>query len=220
MNGEAGDARGKPRRYAATRYAGHCEPAMFLGYNTNGLAHHELLDAVRLLADVGYGGVAITIDHGLLSPRDAAWREQLVPLRRLLRQLNMRSVIETAPDSCSTRGKTRTDAAVADPASHATTGVRLCDPLRARLETTAYRSGRVLREEIPYERALVRWWTGLGDVLDDAAKHGVTIGFEPEPRNVDRLDGPVWRVAPPRRRSCADARHRPLACQARRPSPT
>ena len=27
---------------------------MYLGYNTNGLAHHELFDTVDLLADIGY----------------------------------------------------------------------------------------------------------------------------------------------------------------------
>ena len=41
---------------------------MLIGYNTNGMAHHDLFDAVRLLADIGYGGVAITIDHTALPP--------------------------------------------------------------------------------------------------------------------------------------------------------
>ena len=41
---------------------------MYLGYNTNGLAHHDLFDAVELLAEIGYRGVAITIDHNALSP--------------------------------------------------------------------------------------------------------------------------------------------------------
>ena len=41
---------------------------MFLGYNTNGLAHHDLFDAVALLAEIGYRGVAITIDHNALPP--------------------------------------------------------------------------------------------------------------------------------------------------------
>ena len=44
---------------------------MLLGYNTNGLAHHDLFDAVELLADIGYRSVAITIDHTALPPRDA-----------------------------------------------------------------------------------------------------------------------------------------------------
>ena len=41
---------------------------MRLGYNTNGLAHHRLLDAIDLLADHGYQSVAITLDAGALDP--------------------------------------------------------------------------------------------------------------------------------------------------------
>jgi len=36
---------------------------MYLGYNTNGLAHHDLFDAVAILAEIGYRGVGITIIH-------------------------------------------------------------------------------------------------------------------------------------------------------------
>ncbi len=39
-----------------------------LGYNTNGLAHHRVLDALDLVAGIGYGGVALTPDAGLLDP--------------------------------------------------------------------------------------------------------------------------------------------------------
>ena len=41
---------------------------MQLGYNTNGLAHHRLLDAIELLADEGFSSVAITLDAGALDP--------------------------------------------------------------------------------------------------------------------------------------------------------
>ncbi len=43
---------------------------MRLGYNTNGLAHHRLVDAIDLLADEGYQSVAITLDAGALDPFD------------------------------------------------------------------------------------------------------------------------------------------------------
>ena len=44
---------------------------MYLAYNTNGLANHGLLDAIGLLAEVGYSGISITLDHCALTPRVA-----------------------------------------------------------------------------------------------------------------------------------------------------
>src|SRR4051794_14253850 len=43
---------------------------MRLGYNTNGLAHHRLTDAIDLLADEGFESVALTLDAGALDPYD------------------------------------------------------------------------------------------------------------------------------------------------------
>ncbi len=41
---------------------------MYLGYNTNGFAHHSPKDAIMVIRDLGYEGIAITIDHHLLNP--------------------------------------------------------------------------------------------------------------------------------------------------------
>ena len=68
---------------------------MLLGYNTNGFAHHDPLAAVGLLAEIGYGGVALTLDHGLLNPYGPGLDEQLAEMRGLLSRLGLRSVIET-----------------------------------------------------------------------------------------------------------------------------
>ncbi len=78
---------------------------MLLGYNTNGMAHHELFDAIRLLAEIGYRSVAITIDHTALPPYGSYHAQRRRRLRRLLDELGMRSVIETARGSSWTRRK-------------------------------------------------------------------------------------------------------------------
>ena len=68
---------------------------MILGYNTNGLAHHDLRDAIALLAEIGYRGVAITLDHGALNPYVERTDSQLDSVAELLTRHNLFCVIET-----------------------------------------------------------------------------------------------------------------------------
>src|SRR5262245_11988076 len=68
---------------------------MLLGYNTNGLTHHDPLEAISLLSEIGYRSVALTIDHGLLNPNDTHWQRQADLTQAALLKYGMRSVIET-----------------------------------------------------------------------------------------------------------------------------
>src|SRR5437764_6442052 len=68
---------------------------MFFGYNTNGFAHHRLEDALAVLAELGYEGVALTLDHHALNPFDPHLFEQLHRVRELLRQYRLRAAVET-----------------------------------------------------------------------------------------------------------------------------
>jgi L-ribulose-5-phosphate 3-epimerase len=68
---------------------------MYLGYNTNGFAHHRLDDALAILADLGYRGVGLTVDHGVLSPLEPAWEREAERVRGLLDRYRLRCVIET-----------------------------------------------------------------------------------------------------------------------------
>ena len=68
---------------------------MYFGYNTNGFAHHRLEDAIAILAELSYDGVAITLDHHALNPFDTDFVRQLNDVRTLLRQHQLRCVIET-----------------------------------------------------------------------------------------------------------------------------
>lgn len=67
---------------------------MRLGYNTNGLQNHRLEDALRLLADHGYGAVALTPDVGHLDPFRTTPRE-VDQIAQLLVRLHLQPCIET-----------------------------------------------------------------------------------------------------------------------------
>ena len=158
---------------------------MLLGYNTNGMAHHELFDAVALLAEIGYRSVAITIDHGALPPYGKYNRQRLTRLRRLLRQLGMRSVIETGARFLLDRRTKHEPTLVSADASGRARRVefyKYAVDCAAELESDCVSlwSG-VLRDEVPRAQAMARLVEGLHEVLDYAAGQGVPIGFEPEP---------------------------------------
>ena len=64
-------------------------------YNTNGAANHRLHDAVALIADAGYDGVALTLDHHHLDPMEEGWERRTEALARDLSARRLGSVIET-----------------------------------------------------------------------------------------------------------------------------
>jgi sugar phosphate isomerase/epimerase len=68
---------------------------MILGYNTNGFAHHRLADAIDIIADRGYGGVALTPDVNHLDPDAAAFYDEAKAVAEQLQSRNLTCVIET-----------------------------------------------------------------------------------------------------------------------------
>jgi sugar phosphate isomerase/epimerase len=196
---------------------------MLLGYNTNGLAHHDLPDAVRLLAEIGYRSVAITIDHGALSPRSDDLVGELGRVRRLLSELGMRSVIETgARFLLDPRRKheptlitTDTDARKRriDFYRHA---IRCAAELGS--DCVSLWSG-VLHERENDETVMRRLVDGLGEVLEYAAGNGMAIGFEPEPGmfidSMKRFEQLLSALTDDRLRLTLDVGH--LHCQGETP---
>jgi sugar phosphate isomerase/epimerase len=68
---------------------------VLLAYNTNGLALHDPAEAIKLLAEIGYRGVGLTIDRDLLNPYVDGFEKSIAQVRKLLEQYEMRSVVET-----------------------------------------------------------------------------------------------------------------------------
>ena len=64
-------------------------------YVTNGLVGHRLEDALRLLADNGYDGVALTLDHVHFDPDAPLMSSRAATLRSLLDELGLSCVVET-----------------------------------------------------------------------------------------------------------------------------
>ena len=166
---------------------------MILGYNTNGWAHHDLTDAIAILAEIGYRSVAITIDHHALNPRSPLREEQIRCVRELLSRHQLASCIETGARF------------LLDPRrKHEPTLLSPCAEERDRRlafyhyavdcaaalgsKCVSIWSGK-LASEVPPERAWEWLRTGLQHLLDYAASRGVRISFEPEPDMwIDRLE--------------------------------
>lgn len=65
-----------------------------LGYNTNGLAHHRVLDALELVARLGYEALSLTPDVGQLDPTRLE-REEVACLRHRAEELGLELTLET-----------------------------------------------------------------------------------------------------------------------------
>ena len=68
---------------------------MRFAFNTNGCAHHRLDDALGLIADSGYDGVALTLDIHHLDPFADGFRAELSRVAARLRTLGLGCVVET-----------------------------------------------------------------------------------------------------------------------------
>jgi sugar phosphate isomerase/epimerase len=68
---------------------------MYFGYNTNGFAHHRLEDTLTILAELGYEGVALTLDHHVLHPFARGYGLELDRVAAQIRPLGLRCVVET-----------------------------------------------------------------------------------------------------------------------------
>lgn len=152
-------------------------------YGTNGFGDHRLDDAIRVLADLGYRGLSLTLDHHHLDPFAPGLARRVDAVRRTLDAAGLSVVVET--------------------------GARyLLDPWRKHRPTLLCGEGRELRidllrraidiasglgaeavhlwsgtapEDVSEERVWRRLVDGCAAILDHADRAGIPLAFEPEP---------------------------------------
>jgi sugar phosphate isomerase/epimerase len=158
---------------------------MLLGYNTNGFAHHDPFAALKILAEIGYQSVALTLDHGPLNPFASDWPHHLARLKSDLKRLNLRSTIETgARFLLDPRHKHEPTLISPTEAQRE----RRIDFLKRAVDAAAFLDSDcvslwsgVRRDAASDEDVLERLSDSLRVVLRHATNSGVTLGFEPEP---------------------------------------
>lgn len=160
---------------------------MKLGYNTNGLVHHRLRDAIPWLAEEGFGSVALTLDVGSLDPYGDPGEldRQVHEAARLLDRHDMSRVVETGARYLLNPRK-KHDPTLMDP-DPARRAVRV-EFLKRSIDLAGLLDAPVvslwsgsLPDAVAEDVALERLAAGLREVLRHAESEGVTVAFEPEP---------------------------------------
>jgi sugar phosphate isomerase/epimerase len=158
---------------------------VILGYNTNGFAFHRLADAIDILADIGYQGVAITLDYFCLNPYDARHIEECERVRAQLERRNLRRVIETGArfllDPWNKHQPTLVSPAGADRLRRIDFLIRAIQAgNRIGADAVSIWSGRPT-DEAPFQVVRERLIASLKDVLRAAEEHNLPLALEPEP---------------------------------------
>ncbi|MFJ7069264.1 sugar phosphate isomerase/epimerase family protein [Streptomyces sp. NPDC101115] len=156
-----------------------------LGYGTNGLTDLRLDDALGLLADLGYDGVGLTLDHMHLDPLAPDLPARTARLARRLDALGLTVTVETGAryvlDPRRKHGPSLLDP---DPAARSARAGLLRTALRVAEELGAHAvhcfSG-IPPTDTPAPLAWQRLAAVLTPLLDTAATARVPLAVEPEP---------------------------------------
>ena len=154
-------------------------------YNTNGTGRHRLDDALVLIAEAGYDGVALTLDHHHFDPFADDWDHRAQALGRRLDELGLASVIETGAHFLLDFHQKHEPTLIS--AAHEGR-VRRLDYLRratdiaaiAGSESVTFWSG-VLKPGVEQSDATAWLYEGTRAAVDYMLSRNVVPAFEPEP---------------------------------------
>lgn len=162
------------------------------GYGTNGFAGHRFEDIVTVLADLGYHGVALTLDQPHLDPFAPDLARRTDAVRRRLESRGLAVVVETGARYVMNPWHKHEPTLVSDTdrerrIEYLRRAVRIAEELGA--EAVSFWSG-TLPEGVSAQQGWDRLTSGVAEVLDEAERRDVRCAFEPEPGMfVDTLAG-------------------------------
>ena len=158
---------------------------MLLGFSTNSIGDVDPLDAIPMLRDMGYGSLAITLDHHTLNPFANDLPVRLCRWRDALAAAGMACVIETgARHLLDPMQKHEPTLVTADREPRQRRTDFLCRAIDIAVDLGAacvsLWSG-VVRDSADEAAIWSRLTGSLAPVLDHAAARRMPLGFEPEP---------------------------------------
>ncbi|AGZ42802.1 sugar phosphate isomerase/epimerase family protein [Actinoplanes friuliensis] len=163
------------------------------GYGTNGFANHRLSDALTVIADLGYTGVALTLDHDHLDPYAPGLARQVTETADRLRDLGLGVVIETGARYLLDPWRKHAPTLLHDDRKLRLDFLRRAVAIGADLgaEAVSFWAG-VRPGDVDERTAWRRLVDGCAEVTEAATDAGVPLGFEPEPgMEVEDIAG--WR---------------------------
>ena len=182
-------------------------------YNTNGAANHRMDDALRLMAESGYQGAAITLDHHHCDPFAPDWRSEAERIARLLEELQLGAIVETGARFLLNPRAKHEPTLVSPEAEGRDRRVAF---LQRAIDIAAIWNADAVSfwAGVPRpgveEKDAHEWLAeGLERVLDHGASAGVDAAFEPEPGMLIETCGEWERLhaAHPRLKLALDTGH-------------
>lgn len=152
------------------------------GYGTNGFANHRLEDALTVIADLGYEGVALTLDHQHLDPFGPDLARRTGALAARLDRLGLAVVIETGARYLLDPWRKHAPTLLDDEPALRLDFLRRAVGIGADLgaEAVSFWAG-TRPDRVPEAAAWDRLVRGCDEVAAVADAAGVRLGFEPEP---------------------------------------
>lgn len=149
------------------------------GYGTNGFANHRLDDALAVIAELGYTGVALTLDHHHLDP----YAPDLVkPVAKRLAGLELAVVIETGARYLLDPRRKHAPTLLDDDAAVRLDFLKRAVDIAAELGAEAVSLWAGIRPaHVAPALAWDRLVRGCAELADYAGDKQVPLGFEPEP---------------------------------------